>query len=215
MRCCVTIFGMVTVAAHTGRRWPGVMNTTSPTLQDQVTREKFRSTLSQMAKSQIGVVEKAGNDQKYGQWFGLNRAAWCAIFVSWVYNQASVKVGCENPIDGMHTTRGFSSTVFGYAAAKLKGLTLKAGEPVLVGDIIVWKKTWKTGHTGIVVFVSADGWFEVVEGNTSKTDHTSRNGGEVALHRHTLTDGKHGKLLGIIRPTRKFTKPRKLAKLSQ
>ena len=43
-----------------------------------------------LAFKEVGVVEypKNSNKTKYGEWFGYNGVAWCAIFVSWVYSQA-------------------------------------------------------------------------------------------------------------------------------
>ena len=57
-----------------------------------------------VAESQVGYKEKASNSDldsftanagsanytKYGQWYGLNPAAWCAIFVSWCASEAGV-----------------------------------------------------------------------------------------------------------------------------
>jgi hypothetical protein len=41
-----------------------------------------------IAKSQIGYKEIGDNSTMYGKWYGLVRQPWCAIFVSWCYNQA-------------------------------------------------------------------------------------------------------------------------------
>ena len=175
----------------------------TPNQQD---RQRLRFAAAQAAVQEVGTAEypPGSNKVKYTIWYGLNGFPWCAQFVSWVYNRASKATGVENPLLGMHTPKGFSSTVFGFGAAKRKGLVLGPIEQLMLGDIIVWKKTPVTGHTGIITKIYDDGSFDVTEGNTSAVDHSSRNGGEVATHRHTRTDGKHGNLLGFIRPTRKF-----------
>ena len=40
------------------------------------------------AKAQVGYKEGANNDNKFGVWYGVNHVAWCAIFVSWCFDQA-------------------------------------------------------------------------------------------------------------------------------
>lgn len=39
------------------------------------------------ALSQVGYQEGAGNNTKFGEWYGMNRVAWCAIFCSWAAEQ--------------------------------------------------------------------------------------------------------------------------------
>ena len=177
----------------------------TPNQQD---RQRLRLAVVQAAVKEVGTVESppGSNKVKYATWYGLSGFAWCAQFVSWVYDQASRATGVANPLQGMHTQKGFSSTIFGFGAAKRKGLVLGPIERLMLGDIIVWKHTPITGHTGIITKIYDNGSFDVTEGNTSAVDHSSRNGGEVATHRHTRTDGKHGTLLGFIRPTRTFTR---------
>lgn len=43
-----------------------------------------------VAVTQIGTEESpfGSNRQKYGQWYGMNGVAWCAIFDSWCFDQA-------------------------------------------------------------------------------------------------------------------------------
>jgi CHAP domain len=177
------------------------------TLNDPAVRADLRANIVDIAKSELGYAEKPGNRTKFGEWFGLDGNPWCAMFVSWVYDQACQRSGIANPLAGLHGSKGFASTIYGFARAKAKGLVIKPTEPVLAGDVIVWAHTLTTGHTGAIVRVFSDGSFDVIEGNTSARDHTSRNGGEVAIHRHNRTDRSHGRLLGIIRPTRTVYKP--------
>lgn len=40
-----------------------------------------------VARSQIGTVEDSSGHQKYGQWYGMDRVAWCAIFTQWCFAQ--------------------------------------------------------------------------------------------------------------------------------
>lgn len=42
-----------------------------------------------IAKSQVGYTEIGKkNDNMYGKWYGLNFNPWCAMFVSWCFDQA-------------------------------------------------------------------------------------------------------------------------------
>ncbi|WP_211750063.1 peptidoglycan-binding protein [Paenibacillus sp. Marseille-Q4541] len=43
----------------------------------------LRMNMLNTAISQIGNLEGANNNNKYGVWYGLNNQPWCAIFVSW------------------------------------------------------------------------------------------------------------------------------------
>ena len=49
-----------------------------------------RADIIAVAKTQLGYLEGAGNDTKYGVWFGHNRLGWCGIFVTWCARQAGV-----------------------------------------------------------------------------------------------------------------------------
>lgn len=124
------------------------------------------------------------------------------MFVSWVYAQAAERVGCENPLAGLKTAKGFSGTISAYSKGKKLGWALDRDEAVMLGDIVIWKHTSVTGHTGVVTKVFKDGSFNVTEGNTD--GNFSRTGGMVRTHKHSKTDGLHTALLGILRPTRKF-----------
>lgn len=49
-------------------------------------KEKFLK----IAQSQIGYAEQKDGTTKYGVWYGIPKGDWCAMFVSWCANQASV-----------------------------------------------------------------------------------------------------------------------------
>lgn len=40
----------------------------------------LRMNMVNTAISQVGTLEGANNNNKYGVWFGMNNVAWCAIF---------------------------------------------------------------------------------------------------------------------------------------
>src|SRR5690606_30722036 len=59
-----------------------------------------------VALSQVGYREqpRRSNRSKYGQWYGINPGAWCAMFVSWVFTMAG------HPLPPISTGKGFSYT---------------------------------------------------------------------------------------------------------
>lgn len=156
----------------------------------------FRQTLQQVARAEVGYIETPVNRTKYGLDYGLDGYPWCAMFVRWCYKQAAKRVDCENPlINFAHVTTSFERF-------KKAGWILGPGEKLLPGDILCWDhddKPLGPGHTGL--YISGN---SIIEGNTSRRDKTSRNGGEVCIHVHSLADKSHGRLLGIARPTRKY-----------
>ena len=54
-----------------------------------------RAKIIETAHSQLGVCENPAGTNKnpYGKWYGFNGYAWCAMFVSWVYDKAGYPLG--------------------------------------------------------------------------------------------------------------------------
>ncbi len=176
------------------------------TLADRSTREKFRSAVVTVARTQIGRHEDppGSNMQPYGAWYGLNGFPWCAMFASWVYDQAATAVGCENPLAGVQSARGYAHVTSAYAVMQRRGWALVPGERPMAGDLVCWDSDSQPGgpgHTGIVLTVSAQ-TCEVVEGNTNGAQ--SRTGGIVMAHTHDIDAPAHGRRLGYVRPTRRY-----------
>jgi hypothetical protein len=121
------------------------------------------------ALSQVGYEEypAGSNHQKFGVWFGFDRVAWCAIFVTWARFQA----GATN----VKTALAFQWEW--WARARQHGLSITYNpEP---GDIVVYH--FGEGHVGFFRrwINRSQGVFEAVEGNTSQT--SDDNGGKVML----------------------------------
>ncbi len=124
-----------------------------------------------VANSQVGYKEKESDSQlnsftanagnknysKYGEWYGSNPAAWCAMFVSWCANQANVSpfvVPCEayvpNVVDRYQSQGRY------YASESQGGsYTPKPGDLFILDD---------EDHVGIVYSVSSD-YITVIDGN--------------------------------------------------
>ena len=43
-----------------------------------------------IAQSQVGYTESKNGTTKYGEWYGIPKGDWCAMFVSWCANQAQI-----------------------------------------------------------------------------------------------------------------------------
>lgn len=144
-----------------------------------------------MARKEVGYLEGPNNQNKYGEWYGMDHVPYCAMFVSWVFSQ----VGCSSLI-AASTSKGFSYCPDGLSWFQKKGQVVDkyAGLP---GDLVFFSWSGHTAeHVGIIVAASKDG-ITTVEGNTS-ADHkvgSQANGDGVWLrHRPYLN------VLAIVRP---------------
>jgi len=139
----------------------------------------------EIARIEIGYIEQAGNKTKYGQWFGLNGVAWCAIFVSWVYYKAG------KPLGKIGWSNGFAGCQYGFEYWKKKGKIITDPQP---GDIVLYdfNGDGRHDHTGIFVRWLNNDRFEAIEGNTSLKNQT--NGGSVMLR------NRNKKIAVFVRP---------------
>lgn len=163
--------------------------------------------LIDIATSQIGYLEKASNKAldsfkdnagyanwtKYGAWYGLNPAAWCAMFVSWCFAElAGGKPGAKKMLCGSL----WASCTQMYNAFKAQGRVFSVPKP---GDIVVFRKSAGSStmaHTGIVTRI-ANNTIYTVEGNTSSAAGVVANGGAVAAKSYSLSNVRIG---GFLRP---------------
>lgn len=128
------------------------------------------------AESQVGYKESpaSSNQNKYGDWYGMNGVPWCAIFCSW----------CDQT--GGRPTRSFvcgmrySYVPYIVSDARLGKNGLSVTSSPKPGDLVCydWSGDGEHDHVGIVQS-SPDGRgnFWAVEGNTSTSDNS--NGGQV------------------------------------
>jgi CHAP domain len=134
-----------------------------------------------VARSQIGVKElpRNSNDVKYTRWYGI-RAPWCAMFVSWVARQAGIS---------QRVLPTFIYTPAGATFFKLRGRWSRTPR---VGAIAFYDRAGlgRISHTGVIVRVLQDGWFEAVEGNTD--DAGGRTGGRVMLKTRRFAGKREG-----------------------
>lgn len=134
-----------------------------------------RDEIISLAAEQVGITESPpdSNCTKYGRWFGLDGNKWCAMYVSWVFDQAGY------PLGYIDTDKGFSSCQSGYEHWHRTGEITANPRP---GDIVLfdWDHDGHCDHTGIFLkWIDAGFTFNSYEGNTSHGNNS--NGGEVML----------------------------------
>jgi len=131
--------------------------------------------LLDIAKAEVGTNETPVNKNKYGKWYGLNGQPWCAMFVSWCFNQAglSKSVAAQTP-------KGFASCDAGlkWFVKKNKIVTVGQAKP---GDIVFFQFDDDpiADHVGIVVGnnpITKN--LTCIEGNTSSGNAGSQSNGD-------------------------------------
>ena len=131
--------------------------------------------ITNLAISQIDYVEVPDNKTMYGKWYGMDGQPWCAMFVSWVFNQS----GYSKRI-AASTEKGFASCDAGLKWFAKKNKLVPIGQ-AQAGDIVFFQfdNDAQPDHVGIVV-KNTGKQLVCVEGNTSSDKKGSQsNGGGV------------------------------------
>jgi hypothetical protein len=129
------------------------------------------------AAKYIGTAENPPNSNHVvgiTDWYGIDRAPWCAMFVSKVFSDAGMPLQATTP-------KGFAYCPFGVNYFKAR---LAYEQTPRVGAVVFfeWPGKCVASHVGIVETVNADGSIISIEGNTNMVG--SYNGGEVRrMHR--------------------------------
>ncbi|WP_291907326.1 peptidoglycan-binding protein [Chitinophaga sp. CB10] len=135
-----------------------------------------RSKIIAVAAAEKGNTETppGSNRTKYGKWYGLDGYAWCAIFVSYVYDKAG------HPLEPIDSPKGFQGCQSGYNYWKKNNRLVTSPQE---GDIVLYDWTGKgvCNHTGIFVkWLNAERTsFQAWEGNTATGNDS--DGGNVML----------------------------------
>ncbi|MEN9684832.1 MAG: hypothetical protein RLZZ28_618 [Bacteroidota bacterium] len=141
-----------------------------------------RQAIIDIAAAEKGMGEKPANSNltKYGKWYGFDGVPWCAMFVSWVYDQAGYPLGKIDDENGFR----YCPSAYQFWKAHDRITT----EPHK-GDIVLfdWSGDGKCDHTGIFVeWVTPYKSFISWEGNTAMGNDS--DGGKVMLRsRNTST----------------------------
>lgn len=147
----------------------------------------------EIAKTQINYQEKNNNDTIYGKWYGANNQPWCAMFVSWVFNEA----GLISSISAQ-TKKGFASCDAGFKWFAKKGKIVPVGS-AQAGDIVFFQfdKDAEPDHVGIVKWNNtALKYLQVIEGNTSDNNKGSQSNGDGVY----LKKRSYSLVMGVARP---------------
>lgn len=124
-----------------------------------------------IATRHIGYKEVAPgiNQNKFGEWYGMNFQPWCAIFVSYCFYNAGLPLPAT-------TQKGFAYCPYGVDWFKRQN---RFDRKAKVGDVVFydWGKDGTSDHVGIVENVYPDGRIAAIEGNTSSGNDS--NGGTV------------------------------------
>jgi len=143
----------------------------------------------EVAKAEIGYTEFPPNTNmtKYGQYYGLNGYAWCAMFLYWVFHKA----GFPHLFYGGGRTASCTQLRNWY---KRRGM-YSTGNPQ-VGDIVIMSFEAGGGisHCGLCIEVLGNGAVRTIEGNTSVSG-SQDNGGMVATKIRY-----HGNIVGFCHP---------------
>lgn len=139
----------------------------------RLTGQPQNATVDQLLSVAAGQVGYEGTDNegsKFGDWYGLPNEPWCAMFVSWCFDQV-----------GMSAPR-FAYCPTGVDQFKAYGLFDKTPRR---GDVVFydWNADGVASHTGLVERVDADGTVHTIEGNRElPNDPDGVQNPEVARH---------------------------------
>jgi hypothetical protein len=129
------------------------------------------------AKTHLGYTETGTNHSMFGKWYGMDGAAWCAMFVSYCMNKA----GAGALIKGAQTAKG-SAQVSGFVRHAKKHKWAKiAPAKSLPGDIVIFDFPggYETDHVGFIRAAAKGSNIYTIEGNTSSGKGSQSNGGGV------------------------------------
>ncbi len=149
-----------------------------------------REKIIAIAAAEVGTKESPANSNKtkYGKWYGFDGFAWCAMFVSWVYDQAG------HPLGHIDDDKGYRDCRSAYRHWQATGEITNNPEK---GDIILfdWTNDGRCDHTGIF-----NEWldagktkFSSYEGNTAVGNDS--DGGQVMFRK----DRKAGSVRAFVK----------------
>jgi hypothetical protein len=129
------------------------------------------------ATKHIGYTETGNNHSMFGKWFGMDGAAWCAMFVSYCMNHA----GAGSIIKGAQTAKGSAQVSKFVAHAKKHKWAKIAPKDAHAGDIVIFNFPggYETDHVGFIRAASKGKNIYTIEGNTSSGAGSQSNGGGV------------------------------------
>jgi hypothetical protein len=134
----------------------------------------LRRAALERAINELGITESpaGSNDNKYGRWYGMNYQPWCAMFVTWCF---------ENSGDSPSFVQGSRYSYCPYIVddARNRRYGLSTTDDPIPGDVVLYDWAYDTiyDHVGIFEEDLGGGSFSAIEGNTSTSNNS--NGGQV------------------------------------
>jgi hypothetical protein len=131
--------------------------------------------------TQVGTTETppGSNLNPYGAWYGMDGAPWCAMFVSWCFEQGAADLGKDSPSFARGSYYSYVPYILGDAQSGSRGLHTTI-DPI-PGDLVCYDWNWDGIYDHVGIFSHWDQasstTFHTVEGNTSAADYS--NGGMV------------------------------------
>ena len=128
------------------------------------------------ARAEIGYSESPANsnNNKFGQWYGMNHQPWCAMFCTWADQLGAFPT--KSFVKG--SKYAYVPYIVNDARLGINGLTIVSSP--IPGDLVCFDWSWdgEYDHIGMVEDPpDANGDFVAIEGNTSTSNNS--NGGQV------------------------------------
>lgn len=142
------------------------------------------------AKKYIGTKESPenSNKQKFGEDFGVNGVAWCAIFVYFCFKHVKGGVPLENPAILGGVQRSYMSTDYMMARMKAAGWKeIENASSLAKGDIIFWQFNTSgsdVNHVSICKTATSS-TITSLDGNSG--DSSENDGGEVSIRKRSAS----------------------------
>jgi hypothetical protein len=127
-----------------------------------------------VARSQIGTVEAADGSNPYGRAYGMDRVAWCAEYVWWVFTTAG--------LGGLVPKSAYTPTFFGWFEARHQDPDdgPNPGDVIFfdweLGGLVTPGREGQIDHVGIVEARLPDGRVQTIEGNTTPPTGSGNQG---------------------------------------
>jgi hypothetical protein len=139
-----------------------------PPITDTVRQQALESAIGELGNTES---PSGSNLNKYGKWYGMDGQPWCAMFVTWAYEQTG------SPSFAKGKTYSYCPYVVADARANSNGLST-TDDPI-PGDLVVYDWSYDTiyDHIGLFEQWTGAGTFDAIEGNTSTSNNS--NGGQV------------------------------------
>lgn len=167
-----------------------------------------------IALNEIGYLEKKSNKNldnktanagcnnytKYGEYFRMNPAQWCDLWVDWCFCKAFGKSEAEKLLGGFSAYTPTSAQYF-------KNMGRWHTNNPKMGDVIFFKNNIRICHTGLVYKVDSS-YVYTIEGNTSSTNGVVSNGGAVEKKKYSIGNSR---IAGYGRPKYDVSTPKPLS----